>query len=215
MSVTTRPPPYYRVGPGRRGNEKCGKWGFAGCGPRWRRGLHSGRGGLQVPGRPLEHLVAVPVEVLGGRPPFGPLRLPDLFPVVAEERLLERHDAVDQLRDEQHLVVPDGERSQVEHLVVQRAEGKPVTLQVGAVGLVPADVGRVESDGHGPELQVEPAHGATELVGDKYTLAELWVALPDLRRSGVEREADLGQDVRVERLGEVLLEHAGRDLGDE
>ena len=101
--------------------------------------------------------------------------------------------------------VGDGERAEVERLVVQHAEGQPVALRVGAARLVPADVGRVEGNRHRAQSDVEAADGAAKLVGLQHLLAERRVALPRWP-TRLQRQPDRVEDVLVERLGEVPFE---------
>jgi hypothetical protein len=55
--------------------------------------------------------------------------------------------AVGLLGHEHPAVLAEGERPQVEHFVVQEAQGQTVRLFIGAGGLDPADVGGVQGDG--------------------------------------------------------------------
>src|SRR5262249_39196762 len=112
--------------------------------------------GLPMPGSALEHLPTVPVEVTRLGSPGGMLRLADRFPVEGKERLLEAGRAVRLIRDEQD-ALRDGERPEVERLVVEHAEGQAVVLGLGAAGLVPSDVGSLQGDRHRAEPHVEPA----------------------------------------------------------
>jgi hypothetical protein len=140
-----------------------------------------------MPWLPFEDLPPVPAEEAGFRAPLGPLRGPDLLAVVAQQCFLEPRGAVGLVGDEQHAGVVQGEGTQVERLVVQHAQGQAVALLVGAVGLVPADVGRVQGDGHRAQPHVEAAHGAAVLVGRQHPLAELRVAFSqdsDATRAG-------------------------------
>ena len=98
---------------------------------------------------------------------------------------------------------------------MQRAERQPVVLGVGSARLVPTDVRRVLCNRRRTHAHVEPAHGAAVLVGHERPLPELRVALPTDARHGVEFEADGGEDVLVERVGEVTVEQAVHDLGRE
>src|SRR5262249_20253406 len=66
-----------------------------------------------------------------------------------------------------------GEGPQVEQLVVQHAQRQPVGLRVGAAGLVPADVGRVQGDRHRAEANIEPADGAAPHAGGQHPPAVL------------------------------------------
>jgi hypothetical protein len=52
---------------------------------------------------------------------------------------------------------------------VQNAKGKTVRLVVRSTGLMPADVGSVEGDGHGTQPNVKPANSAAVFIGGQYT----------------------------------------------
>jgi hypothetical protein len=84
--------------------------------------------------------------------------------VVGHQGLLEAARAVHLVRDEQR-PLGDGERPQVERLVMQDSEGQAVGLHVRAPRLVPADVGSVEGYRERAEPDVKPADGTTVLKG--------------------------------------------------
>ena len=98
----------------------------------------------------LEHLARAS-RGAGFRVPLGSLRLPDGLGVVAQECLGEPVGPGGPVGDEYDPLWADGVGTEVEQLVVQRAECQSVVLGVGSARLVPADVRRVEGDGHRPQ----------------------------------------------------------------
>ena len=92
--------------------------------------------------------------------------------------------------------------------MVQDAQGQSVLLAVGAAGLVPTNMGRVQGDGHRPQPHVEAADGAAVLVGDQHPLPELRVALPPGHPFDPERQAEQLRDAGNE-LGAELVEKEG------
>jgi hypothetical protein len=150
---------------------------------------------------PLEDLAAVPVDVPRLRPPVRPLRLPGRPAVEGHQGLLEARRAARPVRDDQD-AVGDGERPQIERLVMQHAQRQPVALGVGAARLVPPDVRGVEGNRDRPEPDVDPTHGTLVLVRRQHPLPERRVA-PPLGGGRFERQADGVEDVLLEGLGEV------------
>lgn len=105
----------------------------------------------------------------------------------------------------------DGHRSEVEEFVVKGAEGDSVLFRVGAAGFVPFDVGGFESQEIVVESEVVVADGAFVVVGVQYFFPECGVsfAFPCFRFVE-EADADVVEDVGMERFGEVLVEQ-GQD----
>jgi hypothetical protein len=79
--------------------------------------------------------------------PGSCLGTPGILAVVPQQGLLEPAGAVGLLGHQHPAVLGEGERPQVEQLVVQDAQVQAVRLLVGAGGLDPADVGGVQGDG--------------------------------------------------------------------
>lgn len=76
-------------------------------------------------------------------------------PIAGDGVLTEDHPVLRRL---------EGEGTQVEQLVMQRAQGKPVRLDVRSTHVVPLDVGGLEPGADAADPQVEAADAAPVLV---------------------------------------------------
>src|SRR5262249_16765786 len=108
---------------------------------------------------------------------------------MTHQGLLEPGSTVNLIRDEQKPVSVDRKSSQVEDLVVQDTQGQSVALMVRAPGLMPADVGRIQGDGHGAEPYVETADRTAVFVRCQDPLTETRVSLLPCDLSPPDRQA--------------------------
>lgn len=108
------------------------------------------------------------------------------------------------------------ESTQIENLVVQRAQRQTVAFDIRPPSLEPFDVGGFQADGLLPETQVVATDTTTIFVGAQYTLAETRVAVMavvfNAFRSGHagfgQAQAHCGQDVGMECFREMGVQDA-------
>jgi hypothetical protein len=85
--------------------------------------------------------------------------------MMAQMNLVELRRPMHLLRDQDPAVCIDGERAEVEDLVVQGAKGDSVGLDVGTAGLVPLDVRCLNPDHNAANPKIKAAHSAAVFVG--------------------------------------------------
>src|SRR5262245_7760319 len=143
------------------------------------------------------------------RSPVGMLCLANRSTVKRHQSFLEACSAVGLVGDEEN-ALPDGERPEIEGLVVQNAKGQPVVLCFWSARLMPPDVRGVQGDRHRSEPHVEAANGVAVFIGSQHPVAEGRIALPP-GYGRFERQPDRIQDVLMKRLREMFLENPRRD----
>ena len=84
-------------------------------------------------------------------------------------------------RNKQEELVGDRERSQIQHLVVQRAEAEAVSFFVRPACLVPFDVSRFDPQRIRSNADIEIADRTTVFVSRQYAGSESGITLPALR----------------------------------
>jgi len=118
----------------------------------------------------------VPIHILGGGHGFSLLGWSHWFAEKPKQPLVNPVAASDLLRDEDSSVVAEVDRSTVERLVVEGAEGQTVVGRVGTTGRVPLDVRSFDAEVGSLELSVIAADGAPVFVDPKDRVAECRVA---------------------------------------
>ncbi len=91
-------------------------------------------------------MFSMPLKVGDGR--LGPTGewAPERLAQVFQEPVVDARGPSDVLGDQDPVVVVDAECTPVEGFVVEGAEGYPVVLVVCAIGSMPPDVGRIDTE---------------------------------------------------------------------
>ena len=123
----------------------------------------------------------MPVKVLGLRQVFPALRQYQTCAVVGQHFSGRIITTVEMLAED-HLVAVGQNRecAQIEYLVMQRTQGKPIGHNVRSLCLKPFDMSGLETDGLPAEAKIVAADTATILVGEQNLFAKGRIAAPNL-----------------------------------
>src|ERR1035437_4617418 len=110
--------------------------------------------------------------------------------MMSQKNLLELPSAVHLLRN-QHLAVHlKRESPEVEKFVVQRAQSNTVLYGIGAIGLVPLDMRRLQSDRHVANPQIQTTQGTSILIGHQNRIAKIRIPPPTRNFRALSRKSN-------------------------
>ena len=135
--------------------------------------------------------------------------------MVLQQVLLESRTPEHVLGDDNPMLVRDRERTSIEQFVVQGAECQSVGFGIRATGLMPHDMGGFQGQVRVAKAQVKSADGASMFVRAKDFFAKGRIAFCASIRAEIQIQANLGQDVFVNRVGKMLFQQKPRKFNDQ
>ena len=142
---------------------------------------------------------------------IGTLRRTNWPTVVTKKGVLKFRRSRDPLGYEELSLGHDGERTEIEGLVVRGTKGQTVLFRIWTACLTPLDMRGFEPNGDAAQSEIQIADGTAILVCEQYTLPKLWISFAAHRAPRFDFDPDRVEDVFVQRLRKVRFEDLLRD----